>query len=141
MFAAALIGVVVLAEIYLTGTSRAATIITAILADAGISWKAVGATIGSTAKKLVGPLWETEQRLASRGSGNASSRRRETLRAAPRQHRVTGASKAGAYVAALAPASTTRPRCNREANGLPPNAIIGRAVYFVSVANRWRYRF
>ena len=58
------VALVAIAAATLSGGSRAATIIAAILAGAGVSWKAVGATIGATVKRLEHPLWEAEQRLA-----------------------------------------------------------------------------
>lgn len=59
----AVAAVVTVAVETLSGGSRAATIIAAILAGAGVSWKAVGATIGATIKRLEEPLWKAEQRL------------------------------------------------------------------------------
>jgi quinol monooxygenase YgiN len=58
------VAVVLVAIFFLQGSSRAATVIAAVVGGAGISWKAIGTTIGSIAKKLEGPLWEAEVRLA-----------------------------------------------------------------------------
>lgn len=57
------VALVVVATTTLNGGSQAATIVAAILAGAGLSWKAVGATVGATVKRLEHPLWEAEQRL------------------------------------------------------------------------------
>ncbi|HEY8722233.1 MAG TPA: hypothetical protein VIL92_00065 [Gaiellaceae bacterium] len=64
MVVVGVIALVAIAAATLSGGSRAATIIAAILAGAGVSWKAVGATIGATVKRLEHPLWNAEQRLA-----------------------------------------------------------------------------
>jgi hypothetical protein len=85
---------------YLHGASEAAAIVAAVVGGAGVSWRAVGATLGATAKRLEEPLWEAEV---------ASAIALATIRLPRALQTATGAARTNAD----SPIDETRPSAHR----------------------------
>jgi hypothetical protein len=57
---AALAGLLTTFFVFLTGGSKAATVIATILAAAGLSWKGIGTTLGKVLNRAEQPIWKRE---------------------------------------------------------------------------------